>query len=94
MKDYTAHFLLILINDLQHCLVNKLFPNYLISQCNMLEHLSEDTVMLHACKLSSVRSDPSEHLQMVIEHIKAPTEGQHYQHPLPPVGQWGPQPAQ
>lgn len=30
--------------------------------------------MLHACKLSSVRSDPSEHLQMAIEHIKAPTD--------------------
>lgn len=69
--DYAAHFLLGLIDDLQHCLVNKMCPNYFIPQCNMLEHLSEDTVMLHARKLSSVRSDPAEHLRTAIEHVKA-----------------------
>ena len=37
----------------------------------MLEHLSEETVMLHARKLSSVRSDPAEHLRTAIEHVKA-----------------------
>ncbi|KAI1235876.1 hypothetical protein IHE44_0001967 [Lamprotornis superbus] len=70
-EDYAAHFLLGLIDDLQHCLVNKMCPNYFIPQCNMLEHLSEDTVMLHARKLSSVRSDPAEHLRTAIEHVKA-----------------------
>nr|XP_060623241.1 nucleotidyltransferase MB21D2 [Anolis sagrei ordinatus] len=70
-EDYAAHFLLGLIDDLQHCLVNKMCPNYFIPQCNMLEHLSEETVMLHARKLSSVRSDPAEHLQTAIEHVKA-----------------------
>uniref|UniRef100_A0A8C1IPD5 Mab-21 domain containing 2 n=1 Tax=Cyprinus carpio TaxID=7962 RepID=A0A8C1IPD5_CYPCA len=57
-EDYAAHFLLGLIDDLQHCLVNKTCPNYFIPQCNMLEHLSDDAAMLHARKLSSVRSDP------------------------------------
>lgn len=70
-EDYAAHFLLGLIDDLQHCLVNKMCPNYFIPQCNMLEHLSEETVMLHARKLSSVRSDPAEHLRTAIEHVKA-----------------------
>ena len=60
-------------SDLQHCLVNKMCPNYFIPQCNMLEHLSEETVMLHARKLSSVRSDPAEHLRTAIEHVKAAT---------------------
>ncbi|XP_036300913.2 protein MB21D2 [Pipistrellus kuhlii] len=70
-EDYAAHFLLGLIDDLQHCLVNKMCPNYFIPQCNMLEHLSEETVMLQARKLSSVRSDPAEHLRTAIEHVKA-----------------------
>uniref|UniRef100_A0A8C2NPI9 Nucleotidyltransferase MB21D2 n=1 Tax=Capra hircus TaxID=9925 RepID=A0A8C2NPI9_CAPHI len=70
-EDYAAHFLLGLIDDLQHCLVNKMCPNYFIPQCNMLEHLSEETVMLQARKLSSVRSDPAEHLRTAIEHAKA-----------------------
>uniref|UniRef100_A0A4X2LYN4 Nucleotidyltransferase MB21D2 n=2 Tax=Diprotodontia TaxID=38609 RepID=A0A4X2LYN4_VOMUR len=70
-EDYAAHFLLGLIDDLQHCLVNKMCPNYFIPQCNMLEHLCEETVMLHARKLSSVRSDPAEHLRTAIEHVKA-----------------------
>ncbi|XP_048016941.1 nucleotidyltransferase MB21D2 [Megalobrama amblycephala] len=70
-EDYAAHFLLGLIDDLQHCLVNKTCPNYFIPQCNMLEHLSDDTAMLHARKLSSVRSDPAEHLRSAIEHAKA-----------------------
>ncbi|XP_030632831.1 protein MB21D2 [Chanos chanos] len=70
-EDYAAHFLLGLIDDLQHCLVNKMCPNYFIPQCNMLEHLSDDTAMLHARKLSSVRSDPAEHLRTAIEHAKA-----------------------
>ncbi|MBN3280776.1 M21D2 protein, partial [Polyodon spathula] len=70
-EDYSAHFLLGLIDDLQHCLVNKMCPNYFIPQCNMLEHLSDETVVLHARKLSSVRSDPTEHLRMAIEQLKA-----------------------
>ncbi|XP_033884678.1 nucleotidyltransferase MB21D2 [Acipenser ruthenus] len=70
-EDYSAHFLLGLIDDLQHCLVNKMCPNYFIPQCNMLEHLSDETVMLHARKLSSVRSDPTEHLRTAIEQLKA-----------------------
>ncbi|XP_065136445.1 nucleotidyltransferase MB21D2 [Paramisgurnus dabryanus] len=70
-EDYAAHFLLGLIDDLQHCLVNKSCPNYFIPQCNMFEHLSDDTVMLHARKLSSVRTDPAEHLRSAIEHAKA-----------------------
>ncbi|KAG9348244.1 hypothetical protein JZ751_001979 [Albula glossodonta] len=69
--DFSAHFLLGLIDDLQHCLVNKMCPNYFIPQCNMLEHLSDETAMLHARKLSSVRSDPAEHLRTAIEHAKA-----------------------
>ncbi|XP_075938907.1 nucleotidyltransferase MB21D2 isoform X1 [Anarhichas minor] len=69
--DFSAHFLLGLIDDLQHCLVNKMCPNYFIPQCNMLEHLSDETAMLHARKLSSVRSDPAEHLRTTIEHAKA-----------------------
>ncbi|RXN01291.1 hypothetical protein EOD39_7238 [Acipenser ruthenus] len=54
-EDYSAHFLLGLIDDLQHCLVNKMCPNYFIPHCNMLEHLSDESVVLHARKLSSVR---------------------------------------
>ncbi|KAJ8397247.1 hypothetical protein AAFF_G00440810 [Aldrovandia affinis] len=69
--DFSAHFLLGLIDDLQHCLVNKMCPNYFIPQCNMLEHLSDEMAMLHARKLSSVRSDPTEHLRIAIEHAKA-----------------------
>ncbi|MED6253858.1 hypothetical protein ATANTOWER_005227 [Ataeniobius toweri] len=69
--DFSAHFLLGLIDDLQHCLVNKMCPNYFIPQCNMLEHLSDETAMLHARKLCSVRSDPAEHLRTTIEHAKA-----------------------
>ncbi|KAL4648485.1 protein MB21D2 [Arapaima gigas] len=70
-EDFSAHFLLGLIDDLLYCLINKMCPNYFIPQCNMLEHLSEDMVMLHARKLSSVRSDPAEHLRTAIEHVKA-----------------------
>ncbi|XP_021442891.1 protein MB21D2 isoform X3 [Oncorhynchus mykiss] len=70
-EDFSAHFLLGLIDDLQNCLVNKMCPNYFIPQCNMLEHLSDETAMLHARKLSSVRSDPAEHLRTTIEHAKA-----------------------
>ncbi|XP_067828175.1 nucleotidyltransferase MB21D2-like [Heptranchias perlo] len=66
-----AHFLLGLIDDLSHCLVNKSCPNYFLPQCNMFEHLPDDTVLLLACKLSSVRSDPAEHLRSAIEHAKA-----------------------
>ncbi|KAJ8368178.1 hypothetical protein SKAU_G00082060 [Synaphobranchus kaupii] len=69
--DFSAHFLLGLIDDLQHCLVNKVCPNYFIPQCNMLEHMSDETTMLHARKLSSVRSDPAEHLRTAIERAKA-----------------------
>ncbi|CAG02162.1 unnamed protein product [Tetraodon nigroviridis] len=69
--DFSAHFLLGLIDDLQHCLVNKACPNYFIPQCNMLEHLSDEAAVLHARKLSSVRSDPAEHLRTTIEHAKA-----------------------
>lgn len=69
--ELSAHFLLGLIDDLQHCLVNKTCPNYFIPQCNMLEQLSDETAALHARKLSSVRSDPAEHLRSTIEHAKA-----------------------
>ncbi|XP_077579464.1 nucleotidyltransferase MB21D2 [Stigmatopora nigra] len=69
--DLSAHFLLGLVDDLQHCLVNKTCPNYFIPQCNMLENLSDDGAVLHARKLSSVRSDPAEHLRTAIEHAKA-----------------------
>lgn len=69
--DFAAHFLLGLIDDLQHCLVNKTCPNYFIPQCNMLEQLSDEAAMLHARKLCSVRSDPLEHLRSTIEHAKA-----------------------
>ncbi|KAM9733141.1 LOW QUALITY PROTEIN: nucleotidyltransferase MB21D2-like [Menidia menidia] len=73
-----AHFLLGLLDDLQHCLLNKLCPNYFIPQVNMLEHLSDDAALLNARKLSSLRSDPAEHLRSAIQHAKAagrlPTE--------------------
>uniref|UniRef100_A0A4W3H072 Protein MB21D2 n=1 Tax=Callorhinchus milii TaxID=7868 RepID=A0A4W3H072_CALMI len=69
--DNTAHFLLGLIDDLSHCLVNKSCPSYFLPQCNMFEHLSDETVLLLACKLSSVRTDPAEHLRTAIEHAKA-----------------------
>uniref|UniRef100_A0A8C5K0C5 Uncharacterized protein n=1 Tax=Jaculus jaculus TaxID=51337 RepID=A0A8C5K0C5_JACJA len=70
-EDYTDHFLLGLIEDLKYYLVNKMCPNYFIPQCNMLEHLLEETVMVHPRKLSSVHSDPTEHLLTAIEHVKA-----------------------
>ncbi|XP_051874753.1 nucleotidyltransferase MB21D2-like [Pristis pectinata] len=70
-EDCAAGFLLGLIDDLQHCLVNRLCPNYFIPQCNMFEHLSDEAALLHARRLSSVRSDPAEHLRTAIEHVKA-----------------------
>ncbi|XP_076150522.1 nucleotidyltransferase MB21D2 isoform X1 [Alosa pseudoharengus] len=70
-EDYSAHFLLGLIEDLQHCLVNKNCPNYFIPQCNMLEHLTDEMAMHHARKLASARADPAEHLRLAIEHTKA-----------------------
>ncbi|KAK7158657.1 hypothetical protein R3I94_005102 [Phoxinus phoxinus] len=70
-EDYAAHFLLGLIDDLQHCLVNKTCPNYFIPQCNMLEHLCDETAIFHARKLALVRSDPGEHLRSVIDQAKA-----------------------
>ncbi|KAI9532873.1 protein MB21D2 isoform X1 [Gymnodraco acuticeps] len=70
-EHFSACFLLGLIDDLQHCLLNKMCPNYFIPQCNMLETLSDEAAMLHARKLSSVRSDPAEHLRSTIEHAKA-----------------------
>ncbi|KAL6104914.1 nucleotidyltransferase MB21D2 isoform X1 [Pungitius pungitius] len=70
-EDFSAHFLLGLIDDLQHCLVSKTCPNYFIPQCNMLEHLTDEAAMLHARKLCSLRSDPAEHLRSTIEHAKA-----------------------
>ncbi|XP_051900543.1 nucleotidyltransferase MB21D2-like [Pristis pectinata] len=69
--ENTAHFLLGLLDDLAHCLVNKSCPNYFLPQCNMFEHLSDATVLLLACRLSSVRSDPAEHLRSAVEHAKA-----------------------
>ncbi|KAJ0064087.1 hypothetical protein NL108_018396 [Boleophthalmus pectinirostris] len=69
--DSSAHFLLGLIDDLQHCLVNKTCPNYFIPQCNMFEHLSDEAALLHARRLCSVRSDPAEHLRTAIEHAAA-----------------------
>lgn len=70
-EDFAAHFLLGLIDDLQHCLVNKSCPNYFIPQCNMLEHLCDETAMFHARKLALVRSDPAEHLRATIEQAKS-----------------------
>ncbi|XP_043558541.1 protein MB21D2-like isoform X2 [Chiloscyllium plagiosum] len=70
-EEYAADFLLGLIDDLQHCLLNRSCPNYFIPQCNMFEHLSDEAAVLHARKLSSVRSDPAEHLRTAIEHAKA-----------------------
>ncbi|XP_053710767.1 nucleotidyltransferase MB21D2 [Synchiropus splendidus] len=70
-EDGAAHFLLGLIDDLQHCLLNKTCPNYFIPQCNMLEHLGDEAAVLHARKLSSVRSDPAEHLRSTVEQAKA-----------------------
>ncbi|XP_030630362.1 protein MB21D2 [Chanos chanos] len=69
--DFSAHFLLGLLDDLQHCLVNKTCPNYFIPQCNMLEHLSDETAMQHARVLAIARSDPVEHLRAAIEQVKA-----------------------
>ncbi|XP_017539093.1 protein MB21D2 isoform X1 [Pygocentrus nattereri] len=66
-EDHSAHFLLGLLDDLQHCLVNKACPNYFIPQRNMLEHLSDSAAILHARRLSSVRSDPAEHLRSAIQ---------------------------
>ncbi|XP_026883559.2 protein MB21D2 [Electrophorus electricus] len=66
----SAHFLLGLLDDLQHCLVNRACPNYFIPQRNMLAHLSEAAAVLHARRLSSVRSDPAEHLRGAIEHAR------------------------
>ncbi|XP_067880024.1 nucleotidyltransferase MB21D2-like [Heterodontus francisci] len=70
-EENKAHFLLGLLDDLAHCLVNKSCPNYFLPQCNMFEHLSDSAVLLLACRLSSVRSDPAEHLRSAIEHAKA-----------------------
>ncbi|XP_056600335.1 LOW QUALITY PROTEIN: nucleotidyltransferase MB21D2 [Triplophysa dalaica] len=70
-EDYAAHFMLGLIDDLQHCLVNKTCPNYFIPQCNMLEHLCDETAMFYARKLALVRSDPAEYLRSIIEQAKS-----------------------
>ncbi|XP_078064839.1 nucleotidyltransferase MB21D2-like [Mustelus asterias] len=70
-EENTAHFLLGLLDDLAHCLVNRSCPNYFLPQCNMFERLPDSTVLLLACRLSSVRSDPAEHLRSAIEHAKA-----------------------
>uniref|UniRef100_UPI00398EFC32 nucleotidyltransferase MB21D2-like isoform X2 n=1 Tax=Pristiophorus japonicus TaxID=55135 RepID=UPI00398EFC32 len=67
----TAHFLLGLLDDLAHCLVNKACPNYFLPQCNMFEQLSDGAALLLACRLSSVRSDPAGHLRSAVEHAKA-----------------------
>ncbi|XP_069071686.1 transmembrane protein 102 [Pleurodeles waltl] len=67
----TAHFLLGLVDDLNYCLLNKCCPNFFLPQCNMFEHLSDETAMLLARKLSSVRAEPAEHLSTAIEHAKA-----------------------
>ncbi|XP_036413835.1 protein MB21D2 [Colossoma macropomum] len=72
-EDHSAHFLLGLLDDLQHCLVNKACPNYFIPQRNMLEHLSDSAAVLHARRLSSVRSDPAEHLRSAIQHSSVST---------------------
>ncbi|XP_076837929.1 nucleotidyltransferase MB21D2 isoform X1 [Brachyhypopomus gauderio] len=69
--DFAAHFLLGLIDDLQHCLVNKTCPNYFIPQCNMLEDLCDEAAMFHARKLAPARADPLEHLRSAIEQAKA-----------------------
>uniref|UniRef100_A0A8C5E0Y1 Mab-21 domain containing 2 n=1 Tax=Gouania willdenowi TaxID=441366 RepID=A0A8C5E0Y1_GOUWI len=69
--ELSAPLLLGLMDDLQHCLLNKTCPNYFIPQCNMLERLEDDAALLHARRLSSVRSDPAEHLRTAIEHAKA-----------------------
>ncbi|XP_078389988.1 nucleotidyltransferase MB21D2-like [Cetorhinus maximus] len=70
-EENMAHFLLGLLDDLAHCLVNRSCPNYFLPQCNMFEQLSDGAVLLLACRLSSVRSDPAEHLRSAIEHAKA-----------------------
>ena len=62
-EDYAAHFWLGLIDDPQHCLVNKMCPSYFIPGYSMLEHPSEETVMLHARKLPAVRT--------AIDHVEA-----------------------
>ncbi|XP_061576066.1 nucleotidyltransferase MB21D2 [Cololabis saira] len=69
--DHAGHFLLGLLDDLQHCLLNKTCPNYFIPQCNMLEALDDGAAVLLARKLSSVRSDPAEHLRSTIAHAQA-----------------------
>lgn len=69
--DNAAHFLLGLLDDLAHCLVNRSCPNYFLPQCNMFDDLSDATVLLLACRLSSVRSDPADHLRSAVEHAKA-----------------------
>lgn len=69
--ELAAHFLLGLLDDLQHCLLSRSCPNYFIPQVNMLEHLSDQAALLHARKLSSARCDPAEHLRTAIEHAKA-----------------------
>ncbi|CAN0294082.1 nucleotidyltransferase MB21D2-like isoform X2 [Lethenteron reissneri] len=66
-----AALLLGLLDDVLHCLVNKSCPNYFIPQCNMFEHFTDETVLLLARKLSSVRSDPVEHLSTAVEQVKA-----------------------
>ncbi|XP_064408837.1 nucleotidyltransferase MB21D2 [Latimeria chalumnae] len=68
--DNAAHFLLGLIDDLSHCLINKSCPNYFLPQCNMFEHLSNETSLLLARKLSSIRTDPAEHLRTAVEQAK------------------------
>ncbi|XP_055501784.1 nucleotidyltransferase MB21D2-like [Leucoraja erinacea] len=67
----SAGFLLGLLDDLQHCLVNRLCPNYFIPQCNMFEQLSDETALLYARRLAAVRSDPGEHLRTAIEQVRA-----------------------
>ncbi|CAL1571271.1 unnamed protein product [Knipowitschia caucasica] len=69
--DSSAHFLLGLLDDLQHCLLNRTCPNYFIPQCNMFEHLSDESALLHARRICSIRAEPVEHLRGALEQAKA-----------------------
>ncbi|XP_066535398.1 nucleotidyltransferase MB21D2 [Hoplias malabaricus] len=66
-EDKSAQFFLGLLDDLQHCLINKTCPNYFIPQRNMFEHLSDSAAVFTARRLSSVRSDPAEHLRTALQ---------------------------
>lgn len=85
-EENRAAFLLGLLDDMLHCLLNKTCPNYFIPQCNMFEHLPDDTTLLLARKLACTRADPAEHLCSAIEHARAASAIRRDGRSCPPSG--------